>query len=100
LAPTRWTLRTLTKLDLIGFFKTDEIAKRMGIMPNSMFRIESCVDYMLKKMCFDIGHCFIPQAELIDEVMKVLNHNTDVYMSRNEVEQGILQLEEKLSRHY
>ncbi|MDA5110871.1 ATP-dependent RecD-like DNA helicase [Brevibacillus thermoruber] len=84
----------LTKLDLIGFLKADEIAKRMGIMPNSMFRIESCVDYMLKKMCFDFGHCFIPEAELIDEVLKVLNHNTDVFITRDEVEQGIFQLEE------
>ncbi|MGQ7279989.1 SF1B family DNA helicase RecD2 [Brevibacillus thermoruber] len=84
----------LTKLDLIGFLKADEIAKRMGIMPNSMFRIESCVDYVLKKMCFDFGHCFIPEAELIDEVLKVLNHNTDVYIMRDEVEQGIFQLEE------
>jgi exodeoxyribonuclease V alpha subunit len=84
----------LTKLDLIGFLKADEIAKRLGIMPNSMFRIESCVDYVLKKMCFDFGHCFIPESELIDEVLKVLNHNTDVYITRDEVEQGIFQLEE------
>ncbi|WP_024983293.1 ATP-dependent RecD-like DNA helicase [Brevibacillus borstelensis] len=84
----------LTKLELIGFLKADEIAKRIGIMPNSMFRIESCVDYVLKKMCFDFGHCFIPEAELIDEVLKVLNHNTDVYITRDEVEQGIFQLEE------
>lgn len=84
----------LTKLDLIGFLKADEIAKRLGIMPNSMYRIESCVDYVLKKMCFDFGHCFIPEAELIDEVLKVLNHNTDVYITRDEVEQGIFQLEE------
>lgn len=84
----------LTKLDLIGFLKADEIAKRLGIMPNSMFRIESCVDYMLKKMCFDFGHCFIPEVELIDGVLKVLNHNTDVHITRDEVEQGIFQLEE------
>lgn len=45
-------------------------------------------------MCFDFGHCFIPETELIDEVLKVLNHNTDVYITRDEVEQGIFQVEE------
>lgn len=84
----------LTKLNLVGFLKADEIAKRIGIMPNSMFRIESCVDYVLKKICFDFGHCFVPETELIDEVLKVLNHNTDVYITRDEVVQGIVLLEE------
>ncbi|MCF6094328.1 ATP-dependent RecD-like DNA helicase [Microaerobacter geothermalis] len=83
----------LTNLKLIGFLKADEIAKRIGISPASGYRIEACVDYVLKEKCFNIGHCYLPEDELIADTLRVLNHNAKEQITRAEVEQGIAALE-------
>lgn len=87
----------LTRLSLIGFLKADEVAKRLGILPNSLFRIESAILHTIKKMCFDNGHCFVPEQELLNETLKVLNHNVDdqFLVTPDEVRVGFGTLEEQ-----
>ncbi|WP_176447371.1 ATP-dependent RecD-like DNA helicase [Lentibacillus sp. CBA3610] len=88
----------LTELNLIGFLKADEIAKRMGIMPTSGYRIEACLQYILKKRCFESGHTYIPKSELLVETERALNHNADSAdrVSMNELENSLMCTEEKL----
>ena len=57
----------LTELNLIGFLKADEIARKMGISPLSGFRIDACVNYVLKETCFSSGHCYVLEDELLAE---------------------------------
>lgn len=87
----------LTDMDVIGFLMADEIAKRIGIMPTSGYRIGPCLRYMLKKLCFESGHTFIPEKELFDETEKALNHNSNQVdvVTRQEVKNGIYRLEEQ-----
>ncbi|MFD1362692.1 SF1B family DNA helicase RecD2 [Lentibacillus salinarum] len=85
----------LTELNLVGFHKADEIAKNMGITPLSGFRINACVQFVLKEKCFQAGHCYLPEDELIEETLRCLNHNTDEKVTNNEVIQSISNLEEK-----
>ncbi|ALX47699.1 hypothetical protein AOX59_03225 [Lentibacillus amyloliquefaciens] len=89
---------TLTELNLIGFLKADEIARRMGIMPTSGYRIEACLQYVLKKQCFESGHTYIPKGELLEEAEKALNHNANSsdMVTMNELENSLMGTEEKL----
>ena len=87
----------LTELNLIGFLKADEIARKMGISPLSGFRIDACVNYVLKETCFSSGHCYVMEDELLIEAERALNHNTfeDDKVSMDELAQSIYRLEEK-----
>ncbi|MFD1363075.1 SF1B family DNA helicase RecD2 [Lentibacillus salinarum] len=85
----------LTELNLVGFHKADEIARNMGITPLSGFRIDACVQFVLKEKCFQAGHCYLPEDKLIEETLRCLNHNTDEKVTENEVIRSISNLEEK-----
>jgi len=87
----------LTELNLIGFLKADEVARKMGISPLSGFRIDACVNYLLKKTCFNSGHCYVLEDELLRDAEQALNHNTVEAdkVSMDELAQSIYRLEEK-----
>ncbi|QUW20885.1 ATP-dependent RecD-like DNA helicase [Sporosarcina sp. Marseille-Q4063] len=87
----------LTELNLIGFLKADEIAQKMGISPLSGYRIDACVNYVLKEKCFTSGHCYITEESLLAEAARSLNHNTldENKVSMDELAQSIYRLEEK-----
>ncbi|TMN20950.1 SF1B family DNA helicase RecD2 [Lentibacillus cibarius] len=88
----------LIELNLVGFLKADEIAKRMGIMPISSYRIEACLQYVLQKQCFESGHTYISQQELLEETKKALNHNvtSSEMVTMNELEDSLMCTEEKM----
>lgn len=85
----------LIELDKIGFLKADEIARKIGILPTSSYRIEACVEYILQEACFKSGHCYINERDLIDSVLLAINHNASNIEAVKffEVEQSILQLD-------
>ncbi|MDT3417196.1 exodeoxyribonuclease V alpha subunit [Brevibacillus aydinogluensis] len=85
----------LTKLNLIGFLMADEIAKKIGIMPNSLFRIQAALLYKLKELCFEHGHCFVHENQLIADTVSILNHNTDIEVTFEEVQIGLFSLDER-----
>lgn len=86
----------LVELNLVGFLKADVIARKMGILPTSGFRIDSCLEFVLKKICFSKGHTFVHEGELFKEVEQALNHNSigDDIITMEEIEQSIFRLEE------
>jgi len=87
----------LTELNLIGFLKADEIAQKIGISPLSGYRIDACVNYVLKETCFSSGHCYVMEEILLAEAARALNHNTieENKVSMDELAQSIYRLEEK-----
>ena len=87
----------LVDLGFISFIKADDIGRRMKIMPASGNRIEACIKFMLKKLCFQLGHTFISEIVLLDETEKVLNVNADIQnkITVDELKNSINNLEEQ-----
>lgn len=55
----------------VGFKKADEIAKRMGIVVDSSFRIRAAILYVLEK-AVSSGHTYFPLERLKEEVKNLL----------------------------
>jgi len=55
----------------IGFVTADTIARNIGIAPDSDFRYRAGMLYVLQQAAED-GHCFLPEPELIERVVKRL----------------------------
>lgn len=87
----------LTKLKLLDFNKADDIAQKMGIMPTSTFRIDACLEYVLKKMCFSKGHTYVIDEALFREVDLALNHHAikEDVVSMEDIKDSIYRLEEQ-----
>lgn len=51
----------------IGFKKADEIALKLGIDPESDFRVSACIKYVLQKKAQE-GHTYFPENLLVEEV--------------------------------
>ena len=55
----------------IGFITADTIARNIGIAPDSAFRYQAGTLYVLQQAAED-GHCFLPEQELVERVVKQL----------------------------
>jgi exodeoxyribonuclease V alpha subunit len=55
----------------IGFVTADTIARNIGIAPDSDFRYRAGMLYVLQQAAEE-GHCFLPEQELIERVVKRL----------------------------
>jgi len=55
----------------IGFVTADTIARNIGIAPDSAFRYQAGILYVLQQAAED-GHCFLPERELVERVVKQL----------------------------
>ncbi len=53
----------------IGFITADTIARNLGVPPDSEFRYRAGITHVLAE---DDGHCFLPRAELVEQVVKRL----------------------------
>src|SRR5690606_5027659 len=87
----------LMELDTIGFLKADDIAKKVGVVPTSSYRIDACMNHVLNETCYKSGHCFVEEAELFRLVELALNHNSsgvDV-VTMQEIEQSVFRLEDE-----
>jgi exodeoxyribonuclease V alpha subunit len=60
--------RLATDVYGIGFVTADAIARNLGIHPNSEFRYRCGVLHVLEKAAEE-GHCFLPQAELVEKTV-------------------------------
>ncbi|MFA6455797.1 MAG: ATP-dependent RecD-like DNA helicase [Bacteroidota bacterium] len=56
----------------IGFQTADEIAKRMGVKEESIYRLTAGVRYVLDDACRAGGHCFLPSDELAERAAALL----------------------------
>ncbi|HLS52999.1 MAG TPA: helix-hairpin-helix domain-containing protein, partial [Tissierellaceae bacterium] len=76
----------------IGFKTADKIARKMGIDPNSPYRIEAGLKYIMMDSAGE-GHCYLPKEELLDRAGQLLNVEEDL------VEAAIRDLAVKNSFH-
>jgi exodeoxyribonuclease V alpha subunit len=53
----------------IGFVTADTIARNIGITPDSAFRYQAGILHVLQQAAED-GHCFLPERELVERVVK------------------------------
>lgn len=63
----------------IGFVTADAIARNLGIAPDSEFRYRSGILHILGEAA-EAGHCFLPQSELVDQVVQrltITDHQPD-----------------------
>lgn len=67
----------LTELELIGFHKADEIARRMGLDPGSPFRIRSGILHVLNEALWNEGHTYLPKDVLVSRSLELLNHSAE-----------------------
>lgn len=88
----------IMKVSNMSFFRVDEIAQKMGIKPQSGYRIGSCIKYTLNILCHQNGHTFIHQEILLRETLINLNRNIDEteHVEEEELLQSIYDLEDKL----
>ena len=56
----------------IGFRRADEIAAAVGIDPDSVFRLQSAILFVLTQAMND-GHIFLPEEELLRETYQAMN---------------------------
>lgn len=63
--------RIAEELEGVGFKKCDSIAKRVGIEPNSLFRIQAGISYTLLQAEL-AGHCYLPLSLLKSEAERIL----------------------------
>lgn len=56
----------------IGFVTADAIARNLGIAPDSEYRYRAGIIHVLGEAAED-GHCFLPQAELIEQTVQRLS---------------------------
>ena len=48
----------------IGFKTADSIAKKMGVSPDSPYRIEAGLKFVIMEFASE-GHCYVPKDDLI-----------------------------------
>jgi exodeoxyribonuclease V alpha subunit len=61
----------------IGFIKADQIAKQMGIRPDSPERIRAAILYQLQQM-EEKGHCYLTSEQLCSSLSELLGVQADV----------------------
>lgn len=65
-----------TNIKGFGFKTCDEIARRMGIDPHSVFRLEAALKSVLEVAETD-GHCYLFRQQLLQATAKALSNESD-----------------------
>jgi len=82
----------LTEIRGIGFKTTDDIASRLGIAYDSMFRIQAAIIHLLMEAGENDGHTYLPAAELQQKVMELLNTEGQPQLSPPAIQQTFEQM--------
>ncbi len=61
----------------IGFKRADEIAKSLGIDPKSEFRINACINYILRESCDNNGNSSIDKSHLYKLLNELLHFKNE-----------------------
>ena len=82
----------IDKVDGIGFLKADKIALAIGIKENDPIRIKACIKYIIDKMTFETGNCYLEKDMLLSTINKY------IFLAKEDYEEylKILQSEGKL----
>ena len=59
----------------VGFVMADRVALKLGVAPDSVFRIGACIEYALKSSSNGPGHLYMEASELINQVHYLIRRN-------------------------
>ena len=65
--------RLCEDLEGVGFLTADRIGTALGVAPDSEFRIQSAVKYVLREVAASMGHVYLPREELIRRTASLLH---------------------------
>ncbi|NLJ33396.1 MAG: ATP-dependent RecD-like DNA helicase [Firmicutes bacterium] len=57
----------------VGFATADRIARHMGVFLHDPFRLQAGLRHVLTNACYQKGHCYLPEKELLLAAVKLLN---------------------------
>ncbi|MZP30784.1 ATP-dependent RecD-like DNA helicase [Heliobacterium undosum] len=81
----------LTEVDLIGFYRADQIAASVGLPRDSDGRIKAAIRHVVEGQTASLGHCWIPMEDVIEQSCVLLNRETRS-VERQRVERALSQL--------
>lgn len=87
--------RLVEDVEGIGFARADELGHRLGIRGNHPDRIKAGCLYTLEQKVMQDGHCFLEKNDLVESVIQLLESGQPFHIQENEVENGLLKLEEE-----
>ena len=64
--------RLCEDLEGVGFVTADRIGMALGVAPDSEGRIRSALKYMLQEASAGMGHCYLPEPELLNKASQLL----------------------------
>ncbi|HTR81312.1 MAG TPA: AAA family ATPase, partial [Bacteroidota bacterium] len=64
--------RLIDDVQGIGFQIADTIAQRVGVQPESTYRLEAGIRFVLNDACRAAGHCYLPREELARRASELL----------------------------
>ncbi|GAI02678.1 unnamed protein product, partial [marine sediment metagenome] len=81
----------ITEVKGIGFKTADVLALKMGVLPDSIYRIKACINFILVKTTADEGNSCIEKQELYQKIIVELD-NQDNTISEKLFNDAILEL--------
>ncbi|MBN1336139.1 MAG: ATP-dependent RecD-like DNA helicase [Deltaproteobacteria bacterium] len=63
--------RMMSEVPGVGFRTADRVARQNGILADDPARVEAAVLHVLAQAAEDDGHCYLPEAEVIERVGKL-----------------------------
>lgn len=73
-----------------GFKSCDEIARKLGIDPHSIFRLESALKSVLESAETE-GHCYLFRDDLLEATVRALSDETDT-IKKQELEEAYVRM--------
>lgn len=69
----------IDKVEGIGFLKADKIALAMGISEHDPLRIKACLKFIIDRMTFETGNCYLEKDKLLITVNKYIKLDSEDY---------------------
>lgn len=57
----------------VGFLTADRLARELGMRRHARERLAAAALYVLRQASSRAGHCYLPEAELVQETLKLVN---------------------------
>ena len=57
----------------VGFATADRIARHLGMFLHDPFRLQAGLRHVLTEACYQKGHCYLPEKELLTGALRLLN---------------------------
>ena len=70
--------RLVEDVDGIGFITADKIATKLGVLPNSEYRLRAGILYTLREAAEKSGNTYLPQEELCAAAARLLDAEPDI----------------------